>query len=245
MTTMRRAIFQSHDPFEGIEIEGRQIEMYGWYYDHTIFRQIISQLKPRRIIEVGSLYGASAIHMAKLTKEFGLTTEVLCIDTFLGSAEHWDESNAHLLKLRSGFPRIYEQFMVNVIKSGMQDVITPFPMVSTSAAQLLRTKKISADLIYIDAAHTYRELLADLRAFWPLLQPGGVMFGDDYDPNWPGVIRAVQEWSEQELVFVAHLTATASSPTGDGPNTKWAVRKSISGAGAKTDSSVPSLIKLS
>jgi len=234
MNTMRRTIFQTHNPFEGIEIEGRQIEMYGWYYDHPIFRQIISQLKPTRIIEVGSLYGASAIHMAKLTKEFGLSAEILCVDTFLGSPEYWDEPTVHHLKLRSGFPRFYEQFMVNVIKSGMQDVITPFPQVSTLAAQVLRTKKITADVIYIDAAHTYRELLADLRAFWPLLRPDGIMFGDDFDPIWPGVIRAVHEWAEQEGINVGHLTATASSPTGNSPNTKWAVRKSTSGADAKT-----------
>jgi cephalosporin hydroxylase len=225
MNTMRRAIFRAHDPFFGVDLEGRQIEMYGWYYDHPAFQQIISQLKPTKIIEVGSLYGASAIHMAKLTKELGLDAEILCIDTFLGAPEYWEEATMPQLKLRCGFPRFYEQFMVNVIKSGQQDVITPFPLVSTLAAQVLRSQKISADLIYVDAAHTYREALADIQAFWPLVRPGGVMFGDDFDVTWPGVVRAVHEWTEEEGLNLGRSTAMASTPTGSGPNTKWFVQK--------------------
>jgi SAM-dependent methyltransferase len=225
MNTMRRAIFHLHDPFFGVELEGRQIEMYGWYYDHPIFQQIISQLKPTKIIEVGSLYGASAIHMAKLTKELGLHAEILCIDTFLGAPEYWEEATMPQLKLRCGFPRFYEQFMVNVIMSGQQDVITPFPLVSTLAAQVLRSRNISVDLIYVDAAHTYREALADIQAFWPLVRPGGVMFGDDFDINWPGVIRAVHEWTEEEKLTLGRASAMASTPRGSLPNTKWYVQK--------------------
>jgi predicted O-methyltransferase YrrM len=225
MRTMRRAIFRSHDPFGGVELEGREIEMYGWYYDHPIFQQIISQLKPTKIIEVGSLYGASAIHMANLTKALGLDAEILCIDTFLGAPEYWEEATMPQLKLRSGFPRFYEQFMVNVLKSGLQDVITPFPLVSTLAAQVLSSQKIQADLIYIDAAHTYREALADIRAFWPLVRQGGVMFGDDFDVTWPGVIRAVHEWTEEEHLNLGRSTAMASTPTGSSSNTKWFVQK--------------------
>jgi len=227
MGTMRQAIFRSHDPYQGIELEGREIEMFGWYYDHPIFEQILAAIKPLRIIEVGTLYGASAIHMANLTKRMGIETELLCVDTFLGAPEYWVEGMIDRLKLRSGYPRFYEQFMVNVVKSDLQDRITPFPLVSTLAAEVLRGLNISADVIYIDAAHSYPEVLADLRAFWPLVRPGGIMFGDDFDVIWPGVIRAVHEWSEAEALNLGRMTAMASTPTGSGLNTKWYVQKPL------------------
>jgi hypothetical protein len=225
MNAMRKAIFRSHDPFQGIDVDGGEIEMFGWYYDHPIFQQIFSMLKPTKIIEVGSLYGASAIHMAKLAKSMGLPTEILCVDTFLGSPEYWEEDGMSRLKLRSGFPRFYEQFMINVVKSGVHDMITPFPLVSTLAAQVLRSQSISADVIYLDAAHSYHEVLADIRAFWPLVRPGGLLFGDDFDVIWPGVIRAVHEWGEEVGLSPGRTTAMASTPTGSGPNTKWFVQK--------------------
>ena len=36
------------------------------------------------------------------------------------------------------------------------------------------------DWIYVDALHTYDAVLADLRAWWPKLRPGGLLSGDDY-----------------------------------------------------------------
>jgi hypothetical protein len=80
---------------------------------------------------------------------------------------------------------------------------------------------ISADLIYLDAAHSYHEVLADIRAFWPLVRQGGVMFGDDFEVTWPGVIRIVHEWGEEVGLNPQHMTALASTPSGPAPNTKW------------------------
>jgi Methyltransferase domain len=227
MNTMRKAIFRLHNPSHGIDVAGGEIEMYGWNFDHPIFQRIFELLKPSKIIEIGTLYGASAIHMAKLAKRMGLEAEILCIDTFLGSPEYWEERHMDRLKLRCGYPRFYEQFMINIVKSELHDVITPFPLPSTLAAQVLRGLSISADLIYLDAAHSYQEVLADIRAFWPLVRQGGVMFGDDFEVIWPGVIRAVHEWGEEVGLNPGHMTALASTPSGPAPNTKWYFQKPI------------------
>jgi hypothetical protein len=73
----------------------------------------------------------------------------------------------------------------------------------------------------------YREVLGDIRAFWPLVRPGGVLFGDDYEILWPGVIRAVHEWGEQVGLNPGRMTAMASTPNGSVPNTKWFVQKPL------------------
>jgi Methyltransferase domain len=43
---------------------------------------------------------------------------------------------------------------------------------------MLLAKKLLTDAIYIDASHDYDHVLADLNAYWDVLKPGGISFGD-------------------------------------------------------------------
>ena len=62
-------------------------------------------------------------------------------------------------------------------------------------ARWFAKENIKADLIYIDASHDYEDVRVDLEAYWPLLNEGGVIFGDDYNEHqWPGVVEAVNEF---------------------------------------------------
>ena len=36
-----------------------------------------------------------------------------------------------------------------------------------------------------------------MRAYWPLLKPGGIFFGDDYSASWPGTVRAVNRFAAE------------------------------------------------
>jgi len=56
------------------------------------------------------------------------------------------------------------------------------------------------DLIIHDAAHDYENVYQDLKNWFPKLKNDGVMIIDDYEPNWPGVIQAVDQYvSENKL----------------------------------------------
>ena len=53
-----------------------------------------------------------------------------------------------------------------------------------------------AELIYIDASHDEYHVYGDLVHYWQLLRPGGIMFGDDYGPDFfPGLVRAVDRFA--------------------------------------------------
>ena len=60
----------------------------------------------------------------------------------------------------------------------------------------------SLDWVYLDAAHDYDRVMADLTCIWPKLKPDGILFGDDYfdDPKVKhhGVYRAVNAFAAQE-----------------------------------------------
>ena len=53
------------------------------------------------------------------------------------------------------------------------------------------------DLVFIDAAHDYESVLADCRAWWHTVRPGGTYCGHDYKKRTPGVVQAVNEFAEE------------------------------------------------
>ncbi len=59
----------------------------------------------------------------------------------------------------------------------------------------------SADFVFIDADHTYEHVCLDVNKWWPVVRPGGVLCGHDYNSRqekrgrW-GVKRAVDEFAE-------------------------------------------------
>src|SRR5262245_10137235 len=176
------------DPYIDFPLEQYPGDLQGWGSTHQFFERLITALRPSVIVEVGSWKGASAVHMAGLCKAAGLQTEIVCVDTWLGSPEHMLNLRTDFfasLKHRNGYPTLFYTFMSNVIRAGHQDIITPFPITSESAAVVLRNAGVKAELIYIDAAHQYAPALRDMREYWTILTPDGAMLCDDYG-GWKG-----------------------------------------------------------
>lgn len=84
------------------------------------------------------------------------------------------------------------------------------------------------DWVYIDALHDYESCLADMRAWAPLIKPGGVLAGHDYldHPSGPntvtefGVVSAVRDWCAENGYSVAEDVLTT---THDGYPT-WVIK---------------------
>ncbi len=190
----------AENPYQRFPADKFATDLQGWGQNSPIFEKVISTYRPSLVIEVGTWKGASAIRIAELMKRCRVPEpEVICVDTWLGSVEHWlDRSNPNhfpSLALKWGRPDLYNTFMANVVRAGHDDVIVPFPADTSTAAKFLRCRGMQADLIYIDASHEYENVIADLVAFWEVLRPGGVLIGDDFiAARWPGVVRAVHEF---------------------------------------------------
>lgn len=197
---MLRDLIHPRSPYDGFDADAIAPQLQGWGSTDPIFQSILEQLNPKQIIEVGSWKGLSAIHMARVMKSLGrIDFEILCVDTWLGSYEHWlERDDPHFfasLALVNGYPTLYRQFLTNVVKCGQDDVITPFPLTSGQAAIFLERKGVQADFIYIDAAHDEDGVRADLVAYWPLLREGGVLLGDDYDQ--PPLAAAADKFAKE------------------------------------------------
>ena len=102
--------------------------------------------------------------------------------------------------------------------TGHQDKVVPFPNTTANRVAVLqgcgrpssRTSSISTP------DTTSRTSSADLRNWWPLVRPGGAVFGDDFSPNFPGVEQAVRS-------FCAEMRLPPFQVEGE----KWVLRKPV------------------
>ena len=184
----------------------------GWNGNHPS----LSRLGASRacVVDVGVWKGDSTITLANAMKAAGINGCVIAVDTFLGSPEHYtDPRYINLFGRLNGRPDLYETFLSNVIQAGLQDIVIPLPQTSTTAGAILKHFDIHPDVVHIDAAHEYEDVLKDSRTYFDILANDGFLIGDDYERGWPGVVRAAKEFSSG-----LGLSLTIEAP-------KWIVQK--------------------
>ena len=200
-----------HQAYDKLDIEGHTLDIHGWMsksFGEVVKRFVAhsERAEPLTILEVGSWKGLSATNMVQVLQNEGFTDfNIICIDTWLGAPEFWtwgvnDPLRGDSLKRINGYPSVFHTFTKNVKMMGFHDYIAPLPLSSIQAADVLQHYQILADLIYIDASHEFGPVTSDLESFYPLLKNGGVMLGDDYSKHWPGVIKAVDEFTNKHVI---------------------------------------------
>lgn len=202
-----------HDVWSGFKPSPMTRTPEGWNGNHPSLKRLVGTTGGKVVIDVGVWKGQSTITMAEAMKSARIDGCVIAVDTFLGSPEHW-KPKTNLFTRNNGMPDIFQTFMSNVCKAGVQDYIVPMPQTSVTAALVLRQFGISAAVVHIDAAHEYEEVLRDAKEYWELLEPNGYLVGDDYHETWPGVVRAAGEFSARVV-----RPLTIESP-------KWILQKS-------------------
>ncbi|XP_051123456.1 uncharacterized protein LOC127246241 [Andrographis paniculata] len=165
----------------------------GWGSNGAVFENLIREVRPRVIIEVGTFLGASALHMVSVARNLGLRdTQIVCVDDFRGWPGFQEKFKE--LKMVNGDVLLMQQFMQNVagLKATEQVVMMPF---STSSALVkLCEWGVFGDLVEVDAGHDFHAAWSDINAAYKILKrPGGVIFGHDYftSADSGGVRRAV------------------------------------------------------
>jgi hypothetical protein len=194
------------DVYEGFDFGAFPCDLQGWGGDSPAFAELIREVRPSLIIEVGTWKGASAVSMAEVAAHEGLPTKILCVDTWLGALEfRTDQTDAErfrALECRHGYPQVYYRFLANVCHRGHHQRIVPFPMDSASAALWFMSHGVKAGLIYIDASHEEEAVFQDLVDYRQLLAPDGKIFGDDW--AWAGVRAAVSTFARDYGLTITH-----------------------------------------
>ena len=170
-----------------------------WGSEHPWLHETMQRVQPQVLIEVGSFLGRSAAHMAGKLKADGRDSAIICVDTWLGDDEHWTIPEVRaLMGMERGRPCLYEKFLENMRRLGLQEFVVPLPIDSISGARLLSKLGIKADLIYIDGGHVEGEVYRDIANFWTLLRPGGAMLLDDWnDGRFAGLQRDGERFARE------------------------------------------------
>lgn len=163
-----------------------------------LFCCIAEVVKVELYLEVGTFMGHSAVAAARAFPD----AAILAVDTFTGSAEHYIEAiqgsrpEKQLMALHEDRrPALWEKAHDLWAALRFDHRITAIPLPSTEAARLVKWLGLRPNVIYIDGAHDYDSVLADCRAWWPVLADGGIMVGDDYyDPRFQ-VAAALQAFA--------------------------------------------------
>lgn len=138
--------------------------------------------KHTKIAEIGSWMGRSTC--ALLANTLG---KVYAIDTWNGTSS--EAIHRNILKDK-GENFLYNSFLANTC--GFSNLI-PVRSTSAEAAVKFAQEGVQFDMIFIDAAHDYENVKADIEAWLPLLAPDGIFCGHDYTPYWHGAVQAVKE----------------------------------------------------
>jgi predicted O-methyltransferase YrrM len=160
------------------------VSVNGWMLSTELEWLSANAKRRKNIVEIGSWMGRSTRCLADSTPG-----RVIAVDTWKGSDE--DEHR----RILAGQPEdwLFNEFAKNLGGHINTGKVIPYQATSLEAALDFTEHDCKPDMIFIDASHDYENVKADLEAWYPLLAPGGLFCGHDFNTNHPGVMRAVTE----------------------------------------------------
>lgn len=161
-----------------------------WFSYHNLYKEFVERTpNGGKIIEVGVWKGKSVAFLGVEVINSGKNIQIDAVDTWRGTSNEV----AHRDDWYVQNDKLYELFLENIkpVTRGVHqhDVIRPVRKTSLDAAQDYPDR--SLDAVFIDAAHDYDSVCADIRAWLPKVKPGGILAGHDW--SWPTVRQAVQD----------------------------------------------------
>jgi len=141
---------------------------------------IIDNKEKILMAEVGVYLGRGTAIFDEVFSKRKIDYELMAIDNWEGSIEH---------KIQNIVPE-YQQALENL--APISDKVKLIKADSRESANMFNDE--SFDIVYIDASHEYEPVIADIAAWMPKVKDGGFICGDDYAPDWSGVILAVNEY---------------------------------------------------
>jgi hypothetical protein len=151
----------------------------GWMDFEDIYLEAVRRAPEKgHLAEVGVWQGRSLCFLAEAALAAGKRLRIDGVDSFRRFAE---EKTGYPQELRPLVTRHSWLHLVaaNLQRQGMLDFVNLIQVPSPQAARLYPRR--SLDFVWLDGNHTYDAVLADLKAWWPRVRPGGLLGGHDYD----------------------------------------------------------------
>jgi cephalosporin hydroxylase len=162
--------------------------IHGWFDFQGLYTKMVEEhSNDSHFVEVGAFYGKSAAYMAVEIANSGKKIQFDVVDTWRGSPEHQEGAWDHRGDMVND--TAYNTFKENMKPA--EGYYRPIKSPSLIAANMYSDN--SLDFVFIDAAHEYESVKADIEAWYPKVKVGGFIGGHDYVPGQYGVYQAVDE----------------------------------------------------
>lgn len=182
-TTFPKDFLTSFSRYKTHKINHFAFSVDGWFTgeDAQIYSKVVAEAKPNaHFVEIGSYKGRSSSFMAVEIHNSGKNIRFDCVDTWEGSEEHQNDQDVINRTLFEVFT--YNMKPVEILYNAVR-------LPSLEAAKNYADK--SLDFVFIDAAHDYENVYADISAWLPKVKSGGILSGHDW--HHPPIKRAVYE----------------------------------------------------
>ena len=156
-------------------------EIRGWFNQkqQSVYDFLIKNTPENgTFVEIGAWLGKSSSYLV----DNGGNRTIIIIDSWEGSPN--ERNTNHRLATQTD---IYEIFKENMGERKYESIRG----LSTEVVNQFEDE--SLDTVFIDATHTYEAVKEDIKVWLPKVKNGGILAGDDYNQNWPQVIKAVNE----------------------------------------------------
>lgn len=175
-------------------------DIVGWFDFQDIYDLAVDKAKNGdAFLEVGCFMGKSTAYLLEAIKKSGKAISVWVIDIFESECKH----HADLIN-ENGGGTLLEIFEKNMAQLGFK----PNTVIGKSDDQYKNFNDESFSMIFIDAAHDYESVKADLNNFYPKLKSGGIFAGHDYGEATAGVGKAVDEFVKEKNLKLYVMTAS-------------------------------------
>lgn len=191
-------------PIEGWFSEAEATELM------SVAARALSELPhDHSIVEIGSYQGRSTVALASVVRRVRPGQQVVAIDPHDGEISSAGRSNEFR-------PPTYESFCRNLERAGLSSDVRPVRQRSTEVAW-----QGPIGLLLVDGWHDYASVSGDFAHFDQWVGPGGYIAFHDYAPNFPDVIRFVDEvcgtgryafFSQVGDLFVVRRTLAGPEP---------------------------------
>jgi predicted O-methyltransferase YrrM len=141
-------------------------------------------------IEIGVALGKGTARMARtLIDAKRDDVQLYAVDPWAGTARNGEQQTAGLPSSHGD----WALFLDTMQRCAPEELrrIHVLRLPSHWAAACLGRRKF--DLCIIDAAHDYESVKRDIAIWRQAVRPGGVLAGDDHEPEYPGVQQACEE----------------------------------------------------
>jgi predicted O-methyltransferase YrrM len=158
----------------------------GWFNFQDIYKEQVERARDGAVfVEVGSWLGRSTAYMAVEIANSGKQISFFAVDTWRGSP-----AEQYQAVVREMGGTAYEAFLENMERGSVRAMVTPMVGLSALSARAFNDREV--DFVFLDAAHDFHSVRADVRAWLPKVRVGGVIAG--HDANCPGLMNAVREY---------------------------------------------------